>query len=345
MERTQTLVFVPLRLLALLGAALLFWRAYMHGIDSVGGPSWFLMGTLLALTAISRLNRNALLGCLYIAVYIAFVRFRMVADDAGFSVQYAYPLAIEGPISAWLQEHLYELGRLGILDVLLGAVYYSHFIAVHVVALFLLKRRVILFPRVVGAMTLMLAVALAMHFVVPTAPPWLASEAGYTGANVHRVVAEIGSQIHGNTYEHVANAVDNNLVAAMPSLHAGFAALVALVLAQYGRGAALLGILYAWAMCFALLYFGEHYIVDEIAGIALAYASWHLFGKNADSRLMLALRMRSRFLVRPAEALPLSGEVAFSSPVTPHDGPTRKTVPAKRWLPRYRHDSKPSLVD
>jgi membrane-associated phospholipid phosphatase len=63
----------------------------------------------------------------------------------------------------------------------------------------------------------------------------------------------------------------------MPSLHAGFAALVALVLIQYGRWQAGLGTVYVVLMCISLTYLGEHYVIDELAGIALAYGAWRVF--------------------------------------------------------------------
>ena len=62
-----------------------------------------------------------------------------------------------------------------------------------------------------------------------------------------------------------------NQVAAMPSLHAGTAALIAFYgiarLRSRWRG---LLMLYPIAMSFMLVYYGEHYVVDIIAGWALA---------------------------------------------------------------------------
>jgi len=58
-----------------------------------------------------------------------------------------------------------------------------------------------------------------------------------------------------------------NNVAAMPSLHAGYALLIALYLWRVvPRWARVPLALYPPAMAFALVYSGEHYVVDCIAG-------------------------------------------------------------------------------
>ena len=64
-----------------------------------------------------------------------------------------------------------------------------------------------------------------------------------------------------------------NKVAAMPSLHTGIAALVAFwAISRLRSPWRWLLLLYPVAMGLALCYFGEHYVIDEIAGVALAAA-------------------------------------------------------------------------
>jgi membrane-associated phospholipid phosphatase len=60
-------------------------------------------------------------------------------------------------------------------------------------------------------------------------------------------------------------------VAAMPSLHAGMTVLIALYAIQRlrSRGRWLL-LAYPVAMSTALVYYGEHYVVDVLAGALLA---------------------------------------------------------------------------
>ena len=60
-----------------------------------------------------------------------------------------------------------------------------------------------------------------------------------------------------------------NPVAAMPSLHVAFATLAAgFWWSRVRRPYRPLLVLYPLAMCFSLAYAGEHYVLDELAGVA-----------------------------------------------------------------------------
>ena len=61
-----------------------------------------------------------------------------------------------------------------------------------------------------------------------------------------------------------------NPFAAMPSLHFGTSVMAAHVLSDVGRLPGALGWAYAGTLGFALVYLGEHYVVDLVAGFALA---------------------------------------------------------------------------
>jgi membrane-associated phospholipid phosphatase len=56
----------------------------------------------------------------------------------------------------------------------------------------------------------------------------------------------------------------------MPSLHFATSVMAAHVLADVGHVQGILGWSYAVSLGFALVYLGEHYVVDLIAGLALA---------------------------------------------------------------------------
>jgi len=58
-------------------------------------------------------------------------------------------------------------------------------------------------------------------------------------------------------------------LAAMPSLHFATSVMAALLLAEVGPLAGAVGFAYAGTLGFALVYLGEHYLVDLLAGTAL----------------------------------------------------------------------------
>ena len=60
----------------------------------------------------------------------------------------------------------------------------------------------------------------------------------------------------------------------MPSLHFGTSVMAARLLSQVGPGHAAAGWVYALSLGFGLVYLGEHYVMDLLAGLALAEGIW-----------------------------------------------------------------------
>ncbi len=117
------------------------------------------------------------------------------------------------------------------------------------------------------ALLVTMGMGLVGYALAPTAPPWLAAEQGLLPPIGHRVVAfyqqYVGSQLH--------QAFDTNLVAAMPSLHTAFPVACAVVGARtFTRPVAVL--LWLWVVCLSasIIYLGEHYGVDLLAGALVA---------------------------------------------------------------------------
>jgi membrane-associated phospholipid phosphatase len=183
--------------------------------------------------------------------------------------------------SAWLQDKLFVADRYGPLDYGLSAVYVSYFVVLHIVAFYLWSRRRELFGLYAGAMLLCFYTGLLASFVVPTAPPWLASQHGDI-ASVHRIFQDlVGTGAHSSA----GSAVGQNDVAAMPSLHMAITVVIAMFAWSRDRRLGVLGAVYAASMGFALVYLGEHYVTDVLAGIAFAAGSWlvasHLWSRRA----------------------------------------------------------------
>lgn len=173
--------------------------------------------------------------------------------------------------TVWLQARLVD-GTSHWWDAAAALVYVTHFVAIPVltaVTWFRLRER---FGEWLTAVLTMSLVGIAGYLAYPAAPPWLAAERGDIGAV---------DRISGLGWEHlglnqVARLVEagqsgSNPVAAMPSLHAGAALLVALFLWPGARllTRALLTT-YALAMAATLVYTGEHYVVDVLAGWLVA---------------------------------------------------------------------------
>jgi hypothetical protein len=111
------------------------------------------------------------------------------------------------------------------------------------------------------------------YWSVPTAPPWYAAEKGRMGDGdvpaVRRMMIEYGEQFWKSGWQPLYSFLAGNPLAAMPSLHFATSVMAAHVLADTGPVAGAIGWTYALTLGLALVYLGEHYLLDLIAGLML----------------------------------------------------------------------------
>ena len=108
---------------------------------------------------------------------------------------------------------------------------------------------------------------------MPTAPPWWAGANGNMPP-VRRIMAEAGERFWRRLWNPLYHSLQGNPFAAMPSLHFGTSVMAARILSQVGPGHAALAWGYALTLGFGLVYLGEHYVIDLLAGLALAEGIW-----------------------------------------------------------------------
>ena len=155
-------------------------------------------------------------------------------------------------------------------DTICTATYLTHFVTGLTIALVLWLHNRHLWAAWLRRDLGLNLVGLAVCVVVPMQPPWMASVGGHIHPGVERLTGRGGSVLGVHVSQMVMGPIGTQ-VAAMPSLHAGTACLVALFavsrLRSPWRWAALL---YPLMMGFTLVYYGEHYLVDVLAGYLLA---------------------------------------------------------------------------
>jgi hypothetical protein len=131
--------------------------------------------------------------------------------------------------------------------------------------------------RYLAALIMTLSVGVVCFWLLPSNPPWMNPPSGDPNpvpvVRVNSVVAEhLGIAAFGKDGR---LDVEKNSLAAMPSVHLAVTFLCALA----WRGRRRWGLLaagYFVVMTFSLVYLGEHHVVDEIAGVALALIAWRL---------------------------------------------------------------------
>lgn len=215
---------------------------------------------------------------LYALVWIAFTFLRAYADDIGMPDQ--------GELAAWidrlmgfgttpterLQHWLYTPGEVGFIDRFALFIHVSYFGVPHFLAIALWLHRS---PRIAGhfasylRMTAMvLGFGLLLYALLPTSPPWLQG-GSYGSLELERLVWAVHANDAAPNEQVYGVVTDPNPIAAMPSLHTAITVLVAFVAWRVNRWLGIIAAAYAFIMGLSLVYMGEHFVIDVIAGLAL----------------------------------------------------------------------------
>ncbi len=183
------------------------------------------------------------------------------------SVRLQRVLAREGPDGAEWR----------VLDRTLVWTHWAWFLVPHGTVAYMLIRYPARFPRAAALTYAVFDLGASFYWVVPTAPPWFAEadgdeRGGRDGAEVRRMMVEYGEDFWRDSWGPLYSVFGGNPLAAMPSLHFATSLMAALLLAEAGPVAGALGATYTATLGFALVYLGEHYVVDLLAGAALTVA-------------------------------------------------------------------------
>lgn len=221
---------------------------------------------------------------------------RGMADTLGMPVQMASLVRVEQALfggvvpTVWLQERLGPyVGPARWWEVPVALVYLSHFVVAFALLAVLWARDRGRFAAFRNRFLTLTAAGLATYVLLPATPPWMAAEADLIGP-----VRRVGLRGLEPLGIHTADALVRygprfgNAVAALPSLHAGWAALVALFVCSYvGRRWWPLLAAYPLWMGAALVMSGEHYVVDVLLGYLYAgavFAGWAAWDRHRARR-------------------------------------------------------------
>jgi len=234
-----------------------------------------IVGSVLTLFPGVRLATFALGG--YGAIWVGFNLVRAVADDAGLAVaDRGVVSSIEAGLfrgalpSAWLQSTFHEPGRVQVHDVGLALVHASFFVTPFAVAVVLWWKRRTLFAQYSQATAFAFGLGLVGFLLLPTAPPWLSNPDSVTRVTVRAL--SLGAPVGGSP----ELGFEPNHVAALPSVHVAAAVLVCLALGTDSGRWWIPGAAYAVTMSVAVVYLGEHFLLDALLGWVIALAGWRL---------------------------------------------------------------------
>jgi membrane-associated phospholipid phosphatase len=265
---------LPVARLAVLG-----WVAAAFVIGNVGRPA--------------RLQQRMIADlALYATMWLSYDYSRGIADAFGFPLQVEAPRNIDRALFfgtdpvVWLQDRFYSPTEVSWYDVVGSIVYFTHFFVPVAASVVLWIRYRPEWIRYMRRFATVLFAGVATYVILPTAPPWMAASTSYPYQILEPVARPTGrgwSELGLSTVNSVLLKGQQwaNPTAAMPSLHAAFALFTVAFFWPFVQRRALKAVLAAFpvAMTLTLMYFGEHYLVDALAGFAYVWASFWFWGR------------------------------------------------------------------
>ncbi len=232
----------------------------------------------------------------YFVLFLSFASMRGIVDNLNYNVNYLTPIAFDqflfgGEISTKVfQDHFLQFSPA--LDAFALFVYTWHFYLPFFFGMLLWWKSKKLYDPYFLALTItFIHRSLLTFFVVPVAPPWLASEHGLV--DIHHLTFETGPTLGWNSLPSIYKLFNANEVAAFPSLHFAFPILISIFAFQAFGKKALPVLIYPVLMAFSLIYLGEHYVLDLLGGfiyasvgVALSYYIIDSYSKSPISVLL-----------------------------------------------------------
>ena len=228
----------------------------------------------------------------FIGLFLAYELMRGFADNLGGAVHETDVLGLERALfggflpTQVLQAALHPPTGLDPWAIAGTIFYLLHFPLPIGVAFLLWLRRRRAYYDYVAALILLSMAGFATYLFLPVAPPWLAAHDGLiNGPDGRPAITYLKAQGFDDLarffgfkgrflFSYAIYEINPNVVAAFPSLHAGYPFLAFLFARrQFGRPGWLM-LLYATGVWLSIVYLADHYVVDVIGGIAYASVAY-----------------------------------------------------------------------
>jgi len=214
----------------------------------------------------------------FVGLLLVYESFRSIVPQLNGHVNYRFLPAADKFLfrvdpTHWLQQHWWN-GHVQWYDFFFYGFYMLHFILPISLALVIWKLRDKDYWRYIVTYLTVSFSAFIMFLVFPAAPPWMASEL-HIITPITRITSHVWQYLGIKDFPSLYNKLSPNPVAAMPSLHAAYATIFLLyVYKLFGKKWAALAAIYPLSIYLGTVYQGEHYVIDEIAGILFGVGAY-----------------------------------------------------------------------
>lgn len=246
------------------------------------GPDTFLLVIVFAVVALGQARTWLRDWIPFVVVLFGWQMLRGYADNVGsgrgFPLHNADLVVAErwlfgGELpTVMLQRALFTPGEVHWYDVMATAFWAFHFVLALAFAFLLWMRSRALYWRYVYALLALSFAGFITYVIFPAVPPWLAHLQYKTIPEpIYLIRAYVLNGLEvGRNASWVIDNGNPNSVAAMPSLHAAYPTLVLMFTLFHWRRLAPLALLYCLGLWFSIVYIGDHYVIDALAGIVYA---------------------------------------------------------------------------
>lgn len=257
---------------------LMIWQGI--GID----PSRYVFVLLLASLLVRRTRSFILDWTPFLFILLSYDFLRGFADNLGPRADFVQLINLEKELfgnipTIELQKLFYNSSSPSLWDFLATIFYFLHFALPLSFGFILWLYNRGFFRQFVTGILLLSYAGWITFLIYPAAPPWLASNEGYLSGVYEQSSRPTVYKILDVTLEafpdkwnlpSVYHNFNPNPVAAMPSLHAAYPLLILLFALKFFKFRALIFTPFVLAVWISIVYLGEHYIIDIIAGAGYA---------------------------------------------------------------------------
>lgn len=224
----------------------------------------------------------------FLFILISYDFLRGFADNLGTRVSFVEPIIIEKAIfgglpTITLQRYLYN-GNLNWWDFLFVITYFLHFaIPLTFGFVFWIYNRQ-WFKQFVTGILLLSFSGWVTYLIYPAAPPWMASQEGYIQPITKILNEGLKAFPERLSLPTIYHQMNPNPVAAIPSMHAAYPLLILIYAIKFFGKRAWFFSIYVAIVWFSIVYLGEHYVVDVIAGAIYAIIFYFVAMKMLHQR-------------------------------------------------------------
>ena len=211
----------------------------------------------------------------FLFILISYDFLRGFADNLGGRVHFIELVEAEkalfgGIPTQNLQSLYFNAPHITFLDYFATIIYFLHFALPLSFSFILWIYNRSYFKQFTTGILLLSYSAWVTFLIYPAAPPWLAEEKGYLSGVTKILDLTLNSFPEKLKLPTIYHQFNPNEVAAMPSLHGAYPLLIFLFAFKFFKLKSLPFLIYIPAVWISLVYLGEHYVVDIIAGALFA---------------------------------------------------------------------------